>query len=155
MDRLPQQDGLGLPTAAHSSAHACRHRVLVHCATGRSPAEDREKRADERELAEQRAQDEALQACLNQMSELILDRNLLEVEQGVPVHEQGDPVHTLAQARTSTAILRLNAEHNESVTRFLIDSGLAVKSQTTPSLLRDISLSMRHSVVPTSSRPRS
>jgi hypothetical protein len=74
------------------------------------------------------------------MSELILDRNLLEVEQGVPVHEQGDPVHTLAQARTSTAILRLNAEHNESVTRFLIDSGLAVKSQTSPRLLRDISL---------------
>src|SRR5919112_2111459 len=56
----------------------------------------------ERELAEQRAQDEALQAYLDQMSQLILDRKLLEVEQGVRVHEPGDPVHTLAQARTST-----------------------------------------------------
>src|SRR5215204_1423533 len=65
----------------------------------------------ERELAEQRAQDETLQAYLDQMSHLILDRQLLEVE-------QGDPVHTLAQARTSTAILRLDAEHNESVTHF-------------------------------------
>src|SRR5829696_1245075 len=48
----------------------------------------------ERELAEQRAQDEALQAYLNQMSQLMLDRQLLEVEQqGDPVHEPGDPVH--------------------------------------------------------------
>src|SRR5215216_4298533 len=66
----------------------------------------------ERELAEQRAQDEALQAYLDQMSQLMLDRKLLEAE-------QGDPVHTLAQARTSTVILRLDSEHNESVTRFL------------------------------------
>jgi len=53
----------------------------------------------ERELAEQRAQDEALQAYLDQMSQFMLDRKLLETE-------QGDPVHNLAQARTSTIILR-------------------------------------------------
>jgi uncharacterized protein YjbI with pentapeptide repeats len=75
----------------------------------------------ERELAVQRAQDEALQAYLDQMSQLILERKLLEAE-------PGDPVHTLAQARTSTVILRLDAEHNESVTRFLSNSGLAVRS---------------------------
>jgi Pentapeptide repeats (8 copies) len=87
----------------------------------------------ERELAEQRAQDEALQAYLDQMSQLMLDRKLLEAE-------QGDPVHTLAQARTSTGILRLDAEHNESVTRFLIDSGLAVSSEASPRLLSEIAL---------------
>jgi uncharacterized protein YjbI with pentapeptide repeats len=95
----------------------------------------------ERELAEQRAQDEALQAYLDQMSQLILERKLLEVEQGDPVHEQGDPVHTLAQARTSTAILRLDAEHNESVTHFLINSGLAVRSKASARLLRGSTLS--------------
>jgi uncharacterized protein YjbI with pentapeptide repeats len=95
----------------------------------------------ERELAEQRAQDEVLQAYLDQMSQLILDRNLLEVEQGNPVHEQGDPVHTLAQALTSTAILRLDAEHNESVTHFLINSGLAVRSEVSARLLRGSTLS--------------
>src|SRR5215212_5436856 len=79
----------------------------------------------ERELAEQRAQDEALQAYLDQMSQLMLERKLLEAE-------QDDPVHTLAQARTSTVILRLDAEHNESVTRFLINSGLAVRSDPSP-----------------------
>src|SRR5918993_361157 len=95
----------------------------------------------ERELAEQRAQDEALQAYLDQMSHLILDRQLLEVEQGDPLHEPGDPVHTLAQARTSTAILRSDAEHNESVTHFLITSGLSVRSKDSPRLLRGSTLS--------------
>jgi uncharacterized protein YjbI with pentapeptide repeats len=95
----------------------------------------------ERELAEQRAQDEALQAYLDQMSQLILDKNLIEVEQSDPVHEPGDPVHTLAQARTSTAILRLDAEHNESVTHFLINSGLAVRSEDSARLLRGSTLS--------------
>jgi uncharacterized protein YjbI with pentapeptide repeats len=88
----------------------------------------------ERELAEQSAQDEALQAYLDQMSQLMLERKLLEAE-------QGDPVHTLAQARTSTVILRLDAEHNESVTRFLINSGLAVRSEASARLLSGIVLS--------------
>src|SRR5215211_6152749 len=88
----------------------------------------------ERELAEQRAQDEALQAYLDQMSHLILDRQLLEAQ-------PGDSVHTLAQARTSTAILRLDAEHNESVTPFLINSGLAVRSEASARLLRGSTLS--------------
>src|SRR5215218_7404958 len=88
----------------------------------------------ERELAEQRAQDEALQAYLNQMSQLMLDRKLLEAEPGTPLY-------TLAQARTSTVILRLDAEHNESVTRFLINSGLAGSSKASAKLLSEITLS--------------
>src|SRR5215211_8063569 len=88
----------------------------------------------ERELAEQRAQDEALQAYLDEMSQLMLERKLLEAE-------PGDPVHTLAQARTSTAILRLDAEHNESVTHFLITSDLSVRSKDSARLLRGSTLS--------------
>jgi hypothetical protein len=72
----------------------------------------------ERALAEQRAQDAALQAYLDQMSTLMLNRNLLE-------SEPSDPTFALAQARTSTVILRLDGAHNRSVTRFLRDSGLA------------------------------
>jgi uncharacterized protein YjbI with pentapeptide repeats len=82
----------------------------------------------ERELAEQRAQDETLQAYLSQMSQLMLERKLLEAE-------PGDPVHTLAQARTSTVILRLDAEHNESVTLFLTNSGLALRNNPSGALL--------------------
>jgi uncharacterized protein YjbI with pentapeptide repeats len=95
----------------------------------------------ERELAERQAQDEALQAYLDQMSQLILDRKLLEVEQGGPVHEPGDPVHALAQARTSTAILRLDAKHNENLTHFLITSDLSVRSKDSARLLRGSTLS--------------
>lgn len=88
----------------------------------------------ERELAGQRAQDEALQVYLDQMSQLMLDRKLLEAE-------PGDPVHILAQARTSTAILGLDAEHNESVTHFLINSELSVRSEVSARLLRESTLS--------------
>jgi uncharacterized protein YjbI with pentapeptide repeats len=94
---------------------------------------ENQRAAAERELAEQRAQDEALQAYLDQMSQLMLDRKLL-------VAEPGDPVHTLAQARTSTVILRLDAEHNASVIRFLSDSGLAGSDESCVSLLRGIVL---------------
>ena len=72
----------------------------------------------ERKLAEQRAQDATLQAYLDQMSTLMLNRDLLE-------SEPSDPTFALAQARTSTVILRLDGAHNRSVTRFLRDSGLA------------------------------
>jgi uncharacterized protein YjbI with pentapeptide repeats len=90
----------------------------------------------ERKFADQRAQDEALQAYLDQMSQLLLDRKLLEAEQETPLY-------TVAQARTSTLILRLDAEHNESVTRFLFNSRLAVGSprEATARLLREITLS--------------
>jgi uncharacterized protein YjbI with pentapeptide repeats len=72
-----------------------------------------DQRADvERELAKQRAQDEALQAYLNQMSQLMLDRKLLETE-------QSDPVHTLAQARTVTILRRLNSDRNRDILQFL------------------------------------
>jgi uncharacterized protein YjbI with pentapeptide repeats len=75
-------------------------------------------------VEEQRAQNAALQAYLDQMNHLILDRKLLKVEQDDPVHDPGDPVHTLAQARTTTAITQFDGENNQAVTRFLSDSGL-------------------------------
>jgi hypothetical protein len=81
-------------------------------------AERENRRAEaERELAEQRAQDEALQAYLNQMGQLILERNLLEAE-------ENDPVYALAHARTRTILSRLDAEQNRTVTRFLTTTGL-------------------------------
>jgi hypothetical protein len=71
----------------------------------------------ERDLAEQRAQDEALRAYLDQMGQLILERNLLEAE-------DNDPVYALAHARTRTILARLDAEQNRTVTRFLTTTGL-------------------------------
>jgi uncharacterized protein YjbI with pentapeptide repeats len=78
-----------------------------------------EDRRDERArvIEEQRAKNAALQAYLDQMSHLMLEKNLLG-------SAEGDVVFTLAQARTSTAIRRLDGEHNLAVARFLSDSGL-------------------------------
>jgi hypothetical protein len=58
----------------------------------------------EQELEEERGQDAALQAYLDQMSTLMLNRNLLETN-------QSDAAYTLAQARTSTAITDLVFRH--------------------------------------------
>src|SRR5919112_4267964 len=55
----------------------------------------RDKRAQA--VEEQRAQNEALQAYLDQMSNLMLEKDL-------PDAAEGDPVFTLAQARTTTEI---------------------------------------------------
>ena len=60
------------------------------------------KRAEaERELAEQRAQDEALQAYLDQMNNLLLEHNLRDSEPGIEVP-------TLARARTLTVLSTLD-----------------------------------------------
>src|SRR5215203_3260825 len=58
----------------------------------------------ERELAEQRAQDEALQAYLDQMSGLLLEKDLRS--SGV-----NSELRTLARARTLTVLGRLDSDH--------------------------------------------
>jgi hypothetical protein len=69
----------------------------------------------ERELAEQRAQDEALQAYLSQMSSLLLDKDLR-------TSEEDSEVRTLARARTLTVLGRLDPSRKTAVTRFLSEA---------------------------------
>jgi hypothetical protein len=71
----------------------------------------------ERELAEQRAQDEALQAYLSQMSSLLLDKDLR-------TSEEDSEVRTLARARTLTVLGRLDPSRKTAVTRFLSEAKL-------------------------------
>jgi uncharacterized protein YjbI with pentapeptide repeats len=72
------------------------------------------------QIEEQRAQNEALQAYLDQMNPLILEKGLLDSEEGAAVF-------TLAKARTTTVLAQLDGVHNQAVTRFLSDSGLLRK----------------------------
>jgi uncharacterized protein YjbI with pentapeptide repeats len=77
-----------------------------------------DKRAEaERDLAEQRAQDEALQAYLDQMSNLLLEKNLRE-------SEEDSEVRTLARARTLTVLGRLDTSRKTEVMRFLSEADL-------------------------------
>ena len=72
------------------------------------------------QIEEQRAQNAALQAYLDQMNPLILEEGLLG-------SKEGEAVFTLAKARTTTVLAQLDGVHNQAVTRFLSDSGLLRK----------------------------
>jgi len=77
-----------------------------------------DQRADaERVLADQRAQDEALQAYLDQMSGLLLEKDLR-------TSEVNSEVRTLAQVRTLTVLGRLDPSRKTAVMQFLVDADL-------------------------------
>lgn len=67
------------------------------------------------------------------MSQLILDRKLLEAE-------AGDPAYTLAQARTATAMQSLNGHRNRSVIGFLNEVRLIGQGPYSIHLLAGIDL---------------
>jgi uncharacterized protein YjbI with pentapeptide repeats len=72
----------------------------------------------ERELAVQRAQDEALQAYLNEMSSLLLEKDLR-------ASEEESEVRTLARARTLTVLRRLEDPNRKTaIMEFLVEAEL-------------------------------
>jgi hypothetical protein len=71
----------------------------------------------ERELAVQRAQDEALQAYLDQMSTLLLEKDLRD-------SEAGSEVRTLALARTHTVLESLGPSRKSELMQFLLEADL-------------------------------
>jgi Pentapeptide repeats (8 copies) len=71
----------------------------------------------ERELAVQRAQDEALQAYLDQMSTLLLEKDLRN-------SEEDSEERTLARARTLTVLGRLDTSRKTAVMQFLEEARL-------------------------------
>jgi uncharacterized protein YjbI with pentapeptide repeats len=91
----------------------------------------------ERELAVQRAQDEALQAYLDQMSTLLLEKDLRN-------SEEGSEVRTLARARTVTVIQRLDSDRNSNVIQFLDEAGLIGKGESSIRLLAGVDLRDAH-----------
>jgi uncharacterized protein YjbI with pentapeptide repeats len=74
----------------------------------------------ERELAVQSAQDEALKAYLDQMSGLILEKDLRE-------SKEDSEVRTLARARTLTVLGRLDPSRKAAVMGFLDEANLTRK----------------------------
>jgi hypothetical protein len=90
--------------------------------------------------AERRAQDEALQSYIDQMSQLLTDEEL-------PLHsaQPGDSPSTVARARTLTVLGRLDSGRKRSVLQFLYESGLIYKEKT---LLNESDLiERRHNIV--------
>src|SRR5829696_2401928 len=83
-----------------------------------------QQREREQLIGNERAQDEALQAYLDQISQLLTDKER-------PLHkaQPGDSLSTVARARTLTVVPRLNSERKRSVVQFLYESELISKDR--------------------------
>jgi hypothetical protein len=77
----------------------------------------------ERELAKQRAQDESLQAYLDQMGTLLLERDLRSSTKDNAT-EDSQEAHTLARVRTLTVLSRLDPSRKTAVIQFLVEADL-------------------------------
>jgi uncharacterized protein YjbI with pentapeptide repeats len=97
---------------------------------------ERERKAEdaqqERALAveSQRAQDEALQAYIDQMGNLLLHKDV-----PLRLSKEGAEVRTLARARTLTVLGRLDSERKGNVVQFLYGSGLIGRTEAILSLI--------------------
>jgi uncharacterized protein YjbI with pentapeptide repeats len=78
--------------------------------------EDR-RAASDRQIAEQSAQEDALQAYLDQMSTLLLDKDLR-------TSDEDSEVRTLARARTLLVLERLDPSRKTEVMEFLVEEEL-------------------------------
>jgi Pentapeptide repeats (8 copies) len=83
---------------------------------------NRQQREQELRTADRRSQDEALQAYLNQMSEMLIppSKDLPSLYKARP----GDRLRAVARARTLTVLPRLAGDGKARVVQFLYESGL-------------------------------
>ena len=96
----------------------------AHQDSRQNDIEDRRAQA-ERDLAEQRAQDEALQAYLDQMSTLLTEKNLRN-------SREDSTVRKLARARTLTVLQILDPSGKNAVMNFLLEAGLVQGEEGEP-----------------------
>ena len=83
-----------------------------------------QQRTLDRELADERSQDEALQAYLDGMAQLVTDK-----EQPLHSAQPGDSLSILGRARTLTVLSRLDRGRKRSVLEFLYESRLIDQEQ--------------------------
>jgi hypothetical protein len=81
-----------------------------------------QQRSLDREIADDRRQDDTLQAYLDGMSQLLTDK-----ERPLYKAQPGDSLSTVARARTLTVLPRLDADRKARVAQFLYESGLIAK----------------------------
>src|SRR5215207_2954903 len=88
---------------------------------------NRQQREQELQTADRRAQDEALQAYLDQMSAMLIpsSKDLPSLYKARP----GDSLSSVARARTLTVLPRLDGDLKARVVQFLYESGLIAKNR--------------------------
>jgi pentapeptide repeat protein len=90
----------------------------------------------ERELAEQSAQDEALQAYLDQVGTLLLEKELRN-------SEEDSEVRTLARARTLAVLGRLDPARKTEVMQFLVEAKLIQSVKGSEPIIRLVGADLR------------
>jgi len=85
---------------------------------------NRQQREQELQTADRRAQDEALQAYLDQIGQLLLDK-----DPSLRQAKEDDEVRTLARARTLAVLARLDGERRGSIVQFLSEATLIQKEK--------------------------
>lgn len=81
----------------------------------------------DRQSADRRAQDDALEAYLDDMTDLMINYHLRSPPQGED--EDSEDVRDVARARTLTVLARLDGARKAHVVQFLFDSGLIHKGK--------------------------
>ena len=85
-----------------------------------------EQRKREVAIAERRTQDEALQAYLDQMSNMLIPKT---DQPSLYKARTGDSLSSVARARTLTVLPRLEGDRKARVVQFLYESGLIAKNR--------------------------
>jgi hypothetical protein len=86
----------------------------------------REQRERDVEIAERRTKDEALQAYLEQMSDMLIPKT---DQPSLYKARPGDSLSSVARARTLTVLPRLDKDRKARVVQFLYESGLIAKNR--------------------------
>jgi len=81
----------------------------------------------DREVADQGRQDDILQAYIDQMGQLLLNK-----DRPLRQSEPGDEVVTLARARTLTALSQIDGVRKSAIMRFLLEAGLITVHPDSP-----------------------
>jgi hypothetical protein len=97
--------------------------LLNQSQTDREQRREDQRAARQREIAADATREEALRAYLRQMSDLMLDRELLRSR---PL----DDVRAVARTVTLTTVRRLDGERRGVVVRFLAEARLIARGQT-------------------------
>jgi uncharacterized protein YjbI with pentapeptide repeats len=108
---------------------------------------ENERAEAERELAEQRAQDEALQAYLTQMGSLLLEKDLRNLD-------SDSEVRTLARARTLTVLGRLDSSRKAAVMHFFFEARLVQGEEERAPIISLAGANLREAVLGGGSYPR-
>jgi hypothetical protein len=112
------------------------HREIAHQRLKQDRRIAQERAETDRQIADQHRQDNTLQLYLDQIGQLLLDKDrpLRQSKFLVSGDTEDNEMNTLARARTLTVLPRLDSDRKARVVQFLMEAGLLRKEELVVSL---------------------